>query len=303
MSYKKYRYLGSSIFTLVLGGCSDLELLSPKGTIGEHEKSLILLSMGIMLCVVIPVVGLSMFFAWRYRASNRNATYAPTWAHSTGVEVVVWSIPIVVISFLGWTIWRTTHELDPYKPLVAGRPAVEVDVVALNWKWLFIYPEYGVATVNTLSIPVDRPINFHLTSDSMMNSFFIPQLGSQVYAMAGMETQLHLMGTVPGTYMGRSTAFSGPGFSGMQFPTHVLTDDQFAAWLQTAHASSATLDGDAYLGLRKDSEDNPEALYGHVAPHLFGDITTQYDCRMQNSLRRVGDVTRCDVHAAVMENQ
>ncbi|GAA4492542.1 hypothetical protein GCM10023158_08470 [Gluconacetobacter tumulicola] len=209
----------------------------------------------------------------------------------------------MVVSFLGWKIWHTTHELDPYKEISSATPAVEVDVVALNWKWLFIYPQYGVATINVLDIPVNRPINFRLTSDSNMNSFFIPQLGSQIYAMAGMETRLHLMGTETGTYLGRSTAFSGPGFSGMHFPAHVQTEEQFNEWIKAARASRDVLDDSAYLQLRKDSEDNPETIYGSVKPTLFQQVTAEYDCTKKNSLRHDGDLFHCtQPGSVVMEN-
>lgn len=300
MSYSKGKYLLSLMATLALSGCSDLELLNPKGSVGEQEKNLILLSMGVMLCVVIPVVALSLFFAWHYRASNPNAKHDPTWHHSTAIEIVVWGIPMAIIAFLGWKIWVTTHALDPYKKLDSAAAAVEVDVVALNWKWLFIYPQYGVATVNVLNIPVNRPINFHLTSDSNMNSFFIPRLGSQIYAMAGMETQLHLMGTEVGTYPGRSTAFSGPGFSGMHFPVHVQAEEQFNDWVKEAHNSINALDDTSYLALRKDSEDNPETIYGSVKPEIFQEITMQYDCTQENSLRREGDVSHCTQSGSVV---
>ncbi|MCP1197181.1 ubiquinol oxidase subunit II [Acetobacter senegalensis] len=303
MSFRKSKNVLSILATLALSGCDSIELLNPKGSIGEQEKYLILLSMGVMLCVVIPVVGLSLYFAWHYRATNTKAYHDPTWHHSTVIEIVVWGIPIMIVAFLGWKIWVTTHELDPYKELASTAPAVEVEVVALNWKWLFIYPQYGIATVNLLHIPVDRPINFHLTSDSNMNSFFIPQLGSQIYAMAGMETQLHLQGTQVGTYIGRSTAFSGPGFSGMKFPTRVESEDQFKEWVKEAHSNFNVLDDNSYLQLRKDSEDNPEAIYGSVTPRLFEEITTQYDCSRKNSLWRNGDVSHCtEVGSVVMEN-
>ena len=193
------RRVALSFLLLPLAGCNQLELMNPKGSIGTQEKDLILIALGLMLLVVIPVMVLTVAFAWRYRESNTRATYAPKWAHSTGIEAVVWSIPCVIVATLAVLVWKTTHSLDPYRPLESDVAPVNVEVVALNWKWLFIYPDYGVATVNRLPIPVGTPINFRLTSESIMNSFFIPQLGSQIYAMAGMETQLHLIADQAGT--------------------------------------------------------------------------------------------------------
>jgi cytochrome o ubiquinol oxidase subunit 2 len=261
---------------MMLGGCSNMELLNPKGDIGVQEKVLILLALGLMLLVVIPVIVLTLVFAWRYRASNTRATYAPKWAHSTSIEVVVWSIPCVIVAFLAVLIWRTTHSLDPYRPLESDVAPVRVEVVALNWKWLFIYPDYGVATVNRLAIPVNTPIDFKLTSESMMNSFFIPQLGSQIYAMAGMQTQLHLIADSPGTYAGRSSAFSGPGFSDMHFDTVATSREAFDAWIREARNSPAVLDKSTYRRLEQPSTKTPVTIYASVAPGLFDSIVDRY---------------------------
>ena len=201
-----------------LSGCSELHVLDPKGSVGAAEKSLIITSTVTMLIVVIPVIILTLFFAWRYRASNRNATYAPKWAHSTAIEVVVWTIPTLIILFLGILTWKTTHELDPYKPLESSVKPINVEVVALDWKWLFIYPDLGIATVNQVAFPVGTPVNFRITSDSVMNSFFIPQLGSQIYAMAGMQTRLHLIADEAGDYAGVSANYSGQGYLGHEIP-------------------------------------------------------------------------------------
>jgi cytochrome o ubiquinol oxidase subunit II len=261
---------------MMLGGCSNIELLNPKGDIGVQEEVLILLALGLMLLVVIPVIVLTLVFAWRYRASNTRATYAPKWAHSTSIEVVVWSIPCVIVAFLAVLIWRTTHSLDPYRPLESDVAPVRVEVVALNWKWLFIYPDYGVATVNRLAIPVNTPIDFKLTSDSMMNSFFIPQLGSQIYAMAGMQTQLHLIADSPGTYAGRSSAFSGPGFSDMHFDTVATSREAFDAWIREARNSPAVLDDSTYRWLEQPSTKTPVTIYASVAAGLFDNIVSRY---------------------------
>jgi cytochrome o ubiquinol oxidase subunit II len=264
------------LLLLALGGCNHLELMNPKGAIGAQEKQLILIALGLMLLVVIPVIVLTLVFAWRYRESNSRATYAPKWAHSTRIEVVVWSIPCVIVAFLAVLIWGTTHSLDPYRPLESNVAPVNVEVVALDWKWLFIYPDYGVATVNHLAIPVGAPINFRLTSESMMNSFFIPQLGSQIYAMAGMQTQLHLIADEPGTYAGRSSAFSGPGFSDMHFDTVAMPQEQFGAWIRQARNAPVSLDEATYRSLEVPSIKAPATTYASVTPGLFDSIVDRF---------------------------
>ncbi|QGZ63213.1 ubiquinol oxidase subunit II [Paraburkholderia acidisoli] len=262
----------------LLGGCdlTHMALLDPKGDIGSQEKQLILIALGLMLLVVIPVIALTLFFAWRYRASNTSATYAPRWSHSTAIEVVVWSIPCVIVVTLAVLIWNTTHTLDPYRPIESSTKPVRVDVVALNWKWLFIYPDYGVASVNQLAIPVDTPVEFNLTAESLMNSFFIPQLGTQVYAMSGMQTKLHLIANQPGVYAGRSAAFSGPGFSDMHFDTLATNRADFDAWIARAKASPAMLSRGAYEQLAQPGEKAPVALYSNVAPGLFEGVVGKY---------------------------
>jgi cytochrome o ubiquinol oxidase subunit 2 len=260
---------------LSLTGCS-MQLFNPKGDIGAQEKTLILVALGLMLAVVVPVIALTLYFAWRYRASNKQAVYAPKWAHSTRIEVIVWTIPCVIVAFLAVLIWNTTHSLDPYRPLKSAVAPVRVDVVALNWKWLFIYPDYGVAAVNRLPIPVDTPIEFRLTAESLMNSFFIPQLGSQVYAMAGMQTRLHLIADMPGTYAGLSAAFSGPGFSDMHFDTVATSRAEFDDWIRQAQRSPLKLDQAAYQALEQVSSKNPVAFYAKVDPGLFNGIVNKY---------------------------
>jgi cytochrome o ubiquinol oxidase subunit II len=260
---------------LSLSGCS-MELFNPKGDIGAQEKTLIMVALGLMLLVVIPVIALTLYFGWRYRASNSKATYAPKWAHSTRIEVVIWAIPCVIVGFLAVLIWDTTHSLDPYQPLKPAVAPVRVEVVALNWKWLFIYPDYGVAAVNRLQIPVDTPIEFTLTAESLMNSFFIPQLGSQVYAMAGMQTQLHLIANSPGIYAGLSAAFSGSGFSDMHFDTVASSRHEFDNWIQQARRSPLTLNKAAYETLEQASSKNPVTIYAGVDPGLFDGIVNKY---------------------------
>jgi len=260
---------------LLLGGCS-FELLSPQGPVGVHERDLILLATGVMLMVVIPVIFLTLYFAWRYRETNTAATYAPRWSHSTMIEIVVWGIPCVIVAALGILIWETTHKLDPYRPLESKVAPVEVDVVAMDWKWLFVYPQYGVASVNELAIPVGTPVNFRITAESTMNALFIPQLGSMVYAMSGMQTKLHLMADTPGVYDGRSAAYSGAGFSDMHFKTIATSRAAFDDWIAHARASGRALDDRTYQALKRPSTKEPVALYASVSPRLFQAVVDQY---------------------------
>ncbi|KAF1017840.1 MAG: ubiquinol oxidase subunit II [Burkholderia sp.] len=259
-----------------LSGC-NFDVLNPKGRIGAAEKSLIWTSTWVMLIVVIPVIVLTLLFAWRYRVSNRSATYAPKWAHSNVIEVIIWTVPTLIILYLGILTWTSTHELDPYKPLESNIQPINVEVVALDWKWLFIYPDLGIASVNQLAIPVGTPVNFRITSDSVMNSFFIPQLGTQVYAMAGMQTRLHLIADQAGNYAGLSANYSGKGFSDMQFRTLATGQADFDAWVQKVKAMPQRLDMTEYARVAKPSEKNPVRFFSTIDPHLFNNIVGKYN--------------------------
>ncbi|MEC5406132.1 ubiquinol oxidase subunit II [Paraburkholderia sp. MPAMCS5] len=260
-----------------LSGCGNLDVLDPKGSVGVAEKSLISTATMAMLIVVVPVIVMILVFAWRYRASNRNATYAPKWAHSTAIEVVVWTVPTLIILFLGILTWNTTHELDPYRPIESAVKPIKVEVVALDWKWLFIYPELGVASVNQLAFPVGTPVDFKVTSDSVMNSFFIPQLGSQIYAMAGMQTQLHLIADHAGDYAGISANFSGKGFSDMKFRALAVSAAQFDAWVEKVKASPRRLDMNEYHSVAQPGEKQPVSYFSTVDPKLFNNIIAKYN--------------------------
>lgn len=260
---------------LMLSGCK-MVLLDPKGQVGVDEKSLIITATLLMLIVVIPVIVMTLVFAWKYRASNTKATYRPNWSHSTAIELVVWIIPCVIVAILGTITWKTTHELDPYRPLDSDVKPIEVQVVSLDWKWLFIYPEQGIATVNELAFPVDTPVNFKITSQSAMNSFFIPALGSQIYSMAGMQTKLHLIANHEGSYDGFSANLSGEGFSDMKFQA-IATDEQgFNNWVSQVKASTDTLDLNSYPTLAAPSKADPVRYYGSVSPTLYDTILMQY---------------------------
>ena len=261
---------------LLLSGCQTV-LMSPSGDMAVQQRDIILISLVLMLLIVVPVIGLTLFFAWRYRASNQKATYKPDWDHSTVLELLIWSAPLLIIIALGALTWVSTHKLDPFRPLErisagreipAGVKPLEVDVVALDWKWLFIYPEQGIATVNELAAPVDRPIQFKITASTVMNSFFIPSLAGQIYAMPGMETKLHAVINKPGTYEGISANYSGAGFSGMHFKFLGLSEGEFEQWVAKAKDGGA-LTRESYLALEKPSENEPVRRYASVAPDLY----------------------------------
>ncbi len=265
--------LGSTLF---LGGC-QWGILDPKGSVGEAERNLIVTSTLVMLVIVVPVILLTLLFAWRYRAANIAATYSPRWSHSLRLEAIVWAIPCLIIAFLGVLTWTTTHTLDPYRPLTSDTKPVVIEVVALDWKWLFIYPDLGIATVNQVAFPVGTPVDFRITSDSVMNSFFIPQLGSQIYAMAGMQTQLHLMATHAGSYDGLSANFSGDGFSDMHFEAIATSDEKFQAWVGSVRHARDRLDQADYGRVAAPSQKNPATFFSHVEPGLFRNIIAKYE--------------------------
>lgn len=261
----------------LLSGCSNLDLLNPKGSVGAAERDLIATSTWAMLIVVIPVIAMTLLFAWRYRASNKSAEYRPNWSHSTGIEIAIWTIPTLIILFLGVLTWKSTHELDPYRPLESSVKPINVEVVALDWKWLFIYPDLGIASVNQLAIPVGTPVNFNITSDSVMNSFFIPQLGGQIYAMAGMQTKLHLIADEAGDYAGESANFSGKGFSDMKFRALAQSPEEFNAWVAKVRASSNSLDMNRYNVVSQPGEKEPVTYFSSVDPKLFHNIIARYN--------------------------
>jgi cytochrome o ubiquinol oxidase subunit 2 len=258
----------------MLSGCS-WEVLDPAGSIGVQNLSTLAWATMFMLIVVIPVMIMIVAFAWRYRSTNLEADYAPEWSHSTKIEIVVWTIPALIVATLAVICWHTSHTLDPYRPIASKEKPVEVEVVSMDWKWLFIYPEYGVASVNEMAMPVGRPVHFKITSSSVMNSFFIPQLGSQVYSMAGMQTQLNLVADRAGSYKGISANFSGDGFADMRFQAKAMDAAGFQKWIDGAKASPARLDTAGYAALEKPSERDPVRLYGTVSPKLFDTVLMQ----------------------------
>jgi len=258
-----------------LSGC-DWVLLDSKGMVGLAQRDLILICIGLMLIVVIPAIVLTFVFAWRYRAGNTKAKYTPDWSHSTKVEIVVWGVPLIIIAVLAVIVWKSTHELDPYKPLdVAGEP-LHVDVIATDWKWVFVYPDLGIATVNQLNFPANRPLAFNITSNSTMNTFFIPQLGGQIYAMAGMRTQLHLIANEPGQFRGMSGNYSGHGFSNMKFIATASSNEDFDRWVAEVRRAPDALSFTQFKALAAPSKNAPVQHFSSVEPLLFKKVIDQF---------------------------
>ncbi len=278
-TYNKFKCILLSILfggsMLLLGGC-NAALLDPKGTIALKEMHLLVGSTLLMLIVVIPVILMSFFFAWRYRASNRKAKYNPHWEHSNLLELICWTIPIIIITILATVTWVSTHRLDPFRPLDAKSKPLIIQVVALNWKWLFIYPEQRIATVNFVQMPVNVPVRFQITSDAPMNSFLIPRLAGQIYAMAGMRTKLNLIATEVGDYRGISANYSGDGFSGMHFVARVSSQQDFNKWLNKAKQMPNSLTLTEYNKLVEPSEYNRVEYFSSVKKGLFNQIIMKY---------------------------
>jgi cytochrome o ubiquinol oxidase subunit II len=254
---------------LALAACEPA-ILDPQGPVGAAQKSILIGSLAIMLAIVVPTIVATLAFAWWFRASNTRATYLPEWEFSGRIELIVWSIPLLVITLLGGVAWIGSHDLDPAKPLASRTPPLQIQGVSLDWKWLFIYPEQGVASVNELVVPAGVPLHFSLTSASVMNAFFIPQLGSMIYTMNGMTTQLHLRADAGGTFRGLSSHFSG-----MHFKVRALPAEKFAAWVTATRGAGPTLNAESYADLAKQSMNTPPSTFGSVDPGLFHDIVMQ----------------------------
>lgn len=262
---------------LPLAGCNTL-LLNAPGDVAAQQGDLIVLATLLMLIIILPVLVLTLLFAWRYRASNKQATYTPDWNHSIQLELAIWAAPLLIIIALGAITWVSTHTLDPYRPLQridADRPMPDaaeplvIEVVALDWKWLFLYPDQDIAMVNEVAIPVDREVQFKITGSTVMNSFYIPALAGMIYAMPGMQTQLHAIMNKPGTYTGFSANYSGAGFSGMRFKLHGISDVEFEQWVDKARASASTLSREAFLELEKPSQNEAPRAFSSVSPGLY----------------------------------
>ena len=269
---------------LVVGGCAGT-VLDPAGPVAAGERTILLNSLGIMLAIVLPTIAATLGFAWWFRAGNTRARHRPDFAYSGRLELLVWSIPLLVIIFLGGIAWIGSHTLDPTAPLRSARRPVPVQVIALDWKWLFVYPDQGIASVNRLVIPAGTPIAFRVTSATVMNSFFVPQLGSQIYAMAGMDAKLNLQADRPGRYRGLSAHYSGEGFADMGFAVDVVAPDRFAGWAGGVRGGGPALDGRAYLALAR--------VEGNVAPFTYRAVPTGfYDAAVRQSGAPVAEAQR-----------
>ena len=259
--------------TLLLAGCNR-GILDPVGPVAEAEKTILINSTAIMLAIIIPTMIATVAVAFWFRRGNKKAEYRPDWEYSGAIELVVWGIPILTIMLLGGITWIGSHALEPSKPLDSPKKPVNVQVVSLDWKWLFIYPEQGVATVNQLVVPAGTPVNFQLTSATVWNVFWVPQMGTMIYTMPRMTTKLHLQADRQGVYEGLSGHFSGDGFPGMQFKVHAVPEQQFASWAQSSRGAAQVLNAQTYAELSKPSSYVKPITYGRVDPKLFAAIVT-----------------------------
>jgi cytochrome o ubiquinol oxidase subunit II len=270
------RYAALAFLTIgaaTLGGCSE-GVLDPKGPVAAAERLILFNSLGIMLAIVIPTILAILGVAWWFRSSNTRARYLPNFDYSGRLEILVWSVPAMTVLLVGGVAWVGSHDLDPRKPIASAAKPLSVQVVSLDWKWLFIYPDQGIATVNQLTIPVGTPVSFELTSTGVMNSFFVPQLGGQIYTMAGMITRLHVQADHPGTYPGLSAQFSGDGFADMGFNVEAIPAESFAQWVDATRNAGLVLDAPAYTDLAKPSHAVAPFTYRSVAPNLFKRLLT-----------------------------
>lgn len=280
---KKYKFfligfvaVVAALVLLVVKNKDSIALLSPEGKIAGQQTDLLLFASALSLIVIIPVFILAFFILGKYHEKNSSAKYDPNWDSSHKLEILWWGIPIILMVILAVVTWKSSHDLDPYKEIQSNKSPVTIQVVALEWKWLFIYPEQKIATVNHITVPEDRPINFKITADAPMNSFWIPKLGGQVYAMAGMETKLHLMADQKGTYQGVAANLSGEGHAGMKFTVNSVSEGDFATWINSTRQNQETLNKDNYIKLAEKSKDVPKKSYSNVDPNLYGSILYQY---------------------------
>ena len=269
----------SIVLMLSLTGCTEYftGILNPKGLITYHERKLLFDTLALMLIVVLPVIIMSFTFVYHYRVSHHIRDYKPNWSHSYFLESLWWGIPCAIITILAIITWKETHELDPYRPIPGGMTPIKVEVIALPWKWLFIYPEQQIATINFLQIPLNQQVEFILTTDNVpMSAFFIPQLGSQIFVMAGMGTRLHLIANEIGSYDGLNTQYNGNGFSDMHFTVNVVNPEEMQSWYDSIRLSAPPLDQTTYQKLLMPSMANLPSYYSSVSPQFFDDVISVY---------------------------
>jgi cytochrome o ubiquinol oxidase subunit 2 len=260
---------------MLLSSCQQAGILDPQGPVASAERLLLINSTAIMLVVIVPVILMTLGFAWWYRSSNARARRSEELAYEGRIDFVVWSIPALVVILLGGVNWIGSHQLDPRTPIAATAKPLEVDVASLDWKWLFIYPDQGIAAVNQLVVPAGTPVNFRLTSATVMNSFLVQQLGSQIYTMPGMTTHLNLLADNPGEFPGISANFSGNGFAWMRFTVKAVPATDFDGWVAQVRGTGSALDLPGYAELAKPSQDVPPTTYRSVEPKLFERIVDQ----------------------------
>ena len=279
---KNSKILIGGIFASSLAGIiyylshTQIAVLSPAGPIADKQRSLLFLATGVMLLIVLPVFSLTFYIAWKYRAGNTKADYQPEWDHDFKLETIWWGFPCLIVLGLGFIAWSSSHSLDPFKPLQSSIRPLTIQVVALQWKWLFIYPEQQIASVNFLQIPTGRPVNFEITSDAPMNSFWIPRLGGQIYAMSGMSTQLHLMASEPGDYRGSSANISGVGFTNMHFIARAGSDSDFTRWVLQAKVSPNLLNSREYELLARPNSVKQPIYYSSYQSDLYSSVINKY---------------------------
>lgn len=266
----------SGIFCTLLAGCSSTSLLNPKGPVGLAELSDIRTAFGLMLIVVVPVIVMAIWFPRKYSASRTAKDYDPKWSHSARIDLVVWLIPSIIVAILGTLVWKESHRLDPFMPIDARVSPIDIEAVSLDWKWLFIYPDQHIATIDQLVFPADVPVSFRITSGTVMTSFFIPQLGSQIYAMAGMQTRLHLLADEPGTYFGQNQQYSGRGYSDMRFKVNVVSMKAFRDWTRKTAQSPEKLDFARYQAISEPGIGYPVSAFSGVEKGLFEEIINGY---------------------------
>ncbi|MDB3935247.1 ubiquinol oxidase subunit II [Granulosicoccus sp.] len=307
------RLLGASLVIVSLSACSR-DVMSPAGDIAVQLRNVMGIGTFLMLLIVLPVMVAVCLFAWYYRASNKQAAYSPDFHHSTSLELLTWAAPLTIVVWLGAVTWVSTHQLDPYRPLdrIDARtpldPGVEplvIQTVSMDWKWMFFYPEYGIATINEVAAPIDRPIKFELTSTEVMNAFHIPAVAGMIYTMAGMETTLWAVGNDPGEYEGRSSHYSGAGFSGMSFQFHILEEAKFETWINTV-GEGESLDRERFFELMEPSESVPPTYFSLADEELYHDILNRClqpdqvcmdDQMMEDHMRQTDDSSAESEHA------
>src|SRR5260370_28049299 len=266
------RVISITSAAMLMASCSE-GVLDPHGSVGKAERVILYDSTAIMLAVVMLVIVLTQVFAWWFRARHNRARYRPDWEYSGRIEMIIWSIPALIVLFLGGIAWTGSHDLDPPLPLAESTPPLDIEVISLDWRWLFIYPQEGIASLNRLVVPAGVTLRFRLTSTSVMNSFFVPQLGSQIYAMPNMVTRLNLKADQPGTYEGLSAQFSGDGFSDMRFDLVSTDAEAFKDWISTTQAQGGVLHAGTFKELEKPANADGVQTYAQVSEGLFDKIS------------------------------